>query len=53
MNNVEVVMRRWAHRSLAYYAKKYGMTTQWKGPNIVGFDKTTKQWVVLFRGEMQ
>lgn len=51
--NTEVVMRRWAYRSLAYFAKKSGMTTEWRGPNIVGYDKTTKRWIVLFNGTLQ
>jgi len=45
-----VNMKRWAMRSLRYYAVKYKMTTRWNGPHIEGYDRRDKKWVVLMNG---
>jgi hypothetical protein len=44
----EVIVRRWQARALQVVAKRHGMTTEWRGHVIYGFDKAKQEWVPLW-----
>ena len=50
---MNITMRKWAMRALKFYAQKTGMTCEWRGPSIYGYDKTKKLWVCVYNGTCQ